>query len=159
MKQVEISRWLKMITIAIAIMGIIFFFWIMPTMVGQLKVRYPEFTFLYWPGLIYGWFIAVISYLILFQFWKICHEIGEDNSFSFENACSFKIMSRYSVILAMIWFVGLVGLSINHWLQDGIMLLMMFAIFASIVVSICTAALSHLVLKAYEMKKENELTI
>ena len=159
MKQIEISRWLKMITIAIAIIGMIFFLWIVPTLAEEMRDMYPEVAFLYWPGLIYGGLIAILCYLILFQFWKVCHEIGVDNSFSFENACSFKIMSRYAAIMAVIWFIGLVGLSIKNWLQAGIMLFMIFAIFASIVVAICTAALSHLVLKAYEMKKENELTI
>lgn len=159
MKLIEISRWLKMITIAIAMMGALFFFWIVPVLAGEMKFMYPEVAFLYWPGLLYGWLIAIICYVILFQFWKICREIGKDNSFSIENANSFKIMSKFAAFMAAIWFIGLVVLTIKNWMQAGIMLFMIFAVFASIVISICAAALSHLVLKAYELKQENEYTI
>lgn len=159
MKQSEIAKWLKAISIAIAIMGIFFFFLVVPILAGQMKTEYPEVAFLYWPGLCYGWLIAAGCYYILYQFWKVAKEIGNDNSFSLENCSSFVKMSRMALIMALIWFIGLLILSICKWMNPGILILMLLAIFISLVISILTAALSHLIRKAYEMKQENELTI
>ena len=159
MKQVEISRWLKGITCTIGIMGVIFFFCIVPMLAGEMRQQYPEAAFLYWPGLAYSCVIAVGCYAVLFQFWKVCKEIGKDNSFSKENAAAFKSISRIAVVLAGIWFLGLVALAGMGYMQPAIVLFLIFAIVISFVVAICAAALSHLVWKAYELRQENELTI
>lgn len=159
MKQAEIARWLKGITWGIGIMGIIFFFILVPMLAGEMRRGYPEAAFLYWPGLVYNFVIAAGCYAILFQFWTVCREIGRDNSFSSENAEAFKRISRIAVVMAVLWFAGLAGLTMIHYMQPGIMLLMVFAVFVSAAVAICAAALSHLIWKAYEMRRENELTI
>lgn len=159
MKQAEIARWLKGITWGIGIMGIIFFFILVPMLAGEMRRGYPEAAFLYWPGLVYNFVIAAGCYAILFQFWTVCREIGRDNSFSSENAEVFKRISRIAVVMAVLWFAGLAGLTMIHYMQPGIMLLMVFAVFVSAAVAICAAALSHLIWKAYEMRRENELTI
>lgn len=159
MKQAEIARWLKGITWGIGIMGAIFFFLLVPVIAGEMRRDYPEAAFLYWPGLMYNFVIAAGCYAILFQFWTVCREIGRDNSFSKENVAAFKRISRLAVVLAVVWFAGLAGLTVMHYMQPGIMLFMIFAIFISFVAAICGAALSHLVFKAYELRQENELTI
>lgn len=159
MKQSEIAGWLKGITIAIGIVGAVFFFLLVPILAGEMKREYPQAAFLYLPGLVYSCVIAIGCYAILYQFWTVCREIGRDNSFSKENAAAFKKISRLAVVLAGIWFVGLAGLILLKVIQPGIMLCMIFAIFVSFAVAICAAALSHLVWKAYELKQENELTI
>lgn len=43
--------------------------------------------------------------------------------------------------------------------QPGISIFMITAVLLSVMISVLAAALSHLVLKAYELKQENELTI
>lgn len=159
MKQSEIAGWLKGITWAIGLMGAVFFFLLVPMLAGQMKQEYPEAAFLYWPGLAYSFVIAAGCYAVLFQFWRVCREIGRDNSFSKENAAAFKMISRLAAVLAGIWFAGLAGLAWMGYLQPGIMLFLIFAVFMSLVIAICAAALSHLVWKAYELKQENELTI
>ncbi|MDE6888149.1 MAG: DUF2975 domain-containing protein [Eubacterium sp.] len=159
MKQKEIAKWLKGITGGIGLMGMIFFFGLVPVIAGEMRRMYPEAAHLYWPGLCYNVVIAASCFMILYQFWTVCREIGRDNSFSMENAAAFKRMSRLAVLLAAEWFAGFAVLVALRSMQAGIMLLMLAAIFASFVVAICAAALSHLVLKAYELKLENELTI
>ena len=89
MSQKEVSKWLKVITILVGVAGIIFFFVVMPYMAYDVAAAYPEAAYLKWPGMIYGWGIGVICYAILYQFWKVCVEIGRDNSFSAENAKAF----------------------------------------------------------------------
>lgn len=159
MGQKEIAIWLKGISIFIGIMGLVFFLWLMPKFAGDLRIMYEEVAFLYWPGMIYGWVIGIGCFAVLYQFWKVCNEIGKDNSFSKENAKSFKNISRITLILSVIWFAGLVYLVVNKWMGPPFMLIMIFAILISIIISILAATLSHLILKAYEMKQENELTI
>ena len=97
MSQKEVSRWLKGITIAIGLMGVLFFFVVMPYMAQDRADTYPEVSYLMWPGMIYGWGIGVICYAILYQFWKVCVEIGRDNSFSAENA-SKRLFSEFSCL-------------------------------------------------------------
>lgn len=159
MKQSEISKWLKGITIAVAIMGVIFFVILVPKLADMILQKYQELAFLYIPGLIYSGLIALLCYILLFQFWKVSCEIGKDNSFSLENARAFKIMSRISIALACVWFIALVVMSVFGWIRTGALLVFIFAVLCNVILSIITAALSHLIWKAYEMKQENELTI
>ncbi len=63
-------------------------------------------AYLFMPGLLYGWCIAVICYAILYQFWKVCVQIGKDNSFSKENAKCFRNISHFALLLAVVWFAG-----------------------------------------------------
>lgn len=159
MKQMEISKWLRGITITLGIMGIVFFFLIVPILADDMRRFNPEVAFLYWPGLIYSFVIAIGCYAVLFFFWKVSVEIGRDNSFSKENAESFINISRITFSLAIIWFAGMIFLTVNRWMQRALFVYMVFAVFISIIISILAAALSRLIIKAYEMKKENELTI
>lgn len=159
MKQHEIANWLKGISIGVAVMGVIFFGMIIPELAVQCRVQNPEVGFLFWPGLIYVWIIGILCYGILYRFWKVSVQIGRDNSFSRENSKSFVAISRMAVAISLICFCGMVFLGINKWLNPGVLFLMIGVIFIGITITVLAAALSHLILKAYELKKENELTI
>lgn len=159
MSQEEIAKWLKVITGGIGMMGVVFFFLFVPMLAGEMKDGYPEAACLYWPGLIYNFVIASVCYAILFCFWTVCCQIGRDNSFSKENAMAFKRISRLAVLFAAIWFAGFACLVALRCLHPAMLLFLIFAMFISFAVAICAAALSHLVLKAYELRQENELTI
>ncbi|WMJ90641.1 DUF2975 domain-containing protein [Anaerocolumna sp. MB42-C2] len=159
MKQQEMTNWLKGICIGITVMGLIFFGLLIPELAVESRKQYPEVAFLFWPGLIYVWVIGALSYAILYQFWKVCIQIGKDNSFSLENSRSFVIISKLGVVISAICFLGMVYLGINKWLNPGVMFLMIGVIFIGIIITVLAAALSRLILKAYELKKENELTI
>ena len=159
MTQSEISKWLKAVTVLMAVMGIVFFFIIVPILAVISKWRYPELAFLFYPGLAYDVAIAIPCYAILYHFWQVCRQIGLDNSFSKENANAFISISRFSFFLTIEWFIGLLFLAIGGWMKTGALLILIFGIFLSMIVTIITAALSHLILKAYEMRQENELTI
>jgi len=159
MKQQEVSRWLKGITIALALMGAVFFFAIMPRLAYEIKIQNPDFAAYYWPGIIYGWVIGAGCFVILYQFWKVCVEIGKDNSFSKETSGAFVRISRIAFTLAVIWFSGIIVLLVLEILNPGFLILMSTAVLISIIVAILAAALSHLILKAYDLKQETDLTI
>ena len=120
MQQKEISRWLKAITIVLALMGAVFFLYIMPVLAMSWRDVDESLAYLFMPGLLYGWCIAVICYAILYQFWKVCVQIGKDNSFSKENAKCFRNISHFALLLAVVWFAGIVFLAILAVRQPGI---------------------------------------
>lgn len=111
------------------------------------------------PGILYGWGIAVFCYAILYQFWKVCVQIGRDNSFSGENARSFVVISRLAFVLAVVWFAGILFLVAKRALGPAFLIFMILLIFINVVIAVLAAALSHLIYKSYEMKQDAELTI
>ena len=159
MKQNEVSKWLKGISIAIAIMGLIFFGVLVPRIALECKASYPEVDFLFWPGLIGTWIVGGFGYAILYQFWSVCVQIGKDNSFSMENAKSFACICKIAVVNTILLFGSMLFVGFHSWLNPGFLLLFIGIIFISITIAVLAAALSHLILKAYEMKTENDLTI
>lgn len=159
MNQMEVAKWLKGITIAIAVMGVIFFFLVMPYMAYDIAAVYPEAAHLKWPGMVYGWCIGAVCYAILYRFWTVCVQIGQDNSFSAENARAFVKISRLAILMAFLWFAGILCLAVLHMLSPAFAIFMIVFVFLSIAGAILSAALSHLIYKAYMLKQESELTI
>ena len=159
MQQGQVAKWLKGITVLTGIAGLLFFLWVMPVMAESIVEAYPKAAHLKWPGIIYGWGIGVICYAILYQFWRVCVQIGRDNSFSEENSRSFAQISRLAVLMAVIWFAGVVFLAAVKYLGPAIGIFMILVAFICIVAAVLSAALSHLIYKAYEMRQENDLTI
>lgn len=159
MNQKKMSIMLKSIAVMAGVMGLLFLTILMPVLADDCRNMYSESAYLYWPGLCYGWLIGIIYYMALFQFWKICNEIGRDNSFSKENIKSLNIISILAVLAAGIWFAGLVGLILIKSISISFFALMSIAILISLAVAIIATVLSHLVRKAYELKEESELTI
>ena len=98
MSQKQVADWLKGITLSIAGMGLLFFGLVVPYLAWDMAVTYPDYAALRVPGILYGWGIAVFCYAILYQFWKVCVQIGRDNSFSSENARSFVVISRLAFV-------------------------------------------------------------
>ena len=159
MKQKEISKWLKGISILIGLMGAVIFFLFIPMLAIEAKTSYPELAHLFWKGLAFMWATAAGCYASLVIFWKVSNEIAKDNSFSKENARYFAWISRITVGIAIWWFIAFLFLGFSHLMNFTLQLLVLVVVLVFIAVSILSAALSHLIWKAYEMKQENELTI
>lgn len=156
MKQHKISKWLKGIAISLATLGFIFVVGV--TIFAFLKRElHPVSSIIGFP--FFTWYTLAICYVVLFQFWKVCAEIGKENSFSMQNANAFHKMSLGGIFLGigfiakffLILFFGSLGFVYG--------LFIICEIIASIVFVILCEALSKLVLHAHEMKQENELTI
>lgn len=62
MKRIEISKWLKAITILVAIMGIVLLVFMIPEGVKRLILIYPAMKPLYWQVMSYIWIIALACY-------------------------------------------------------------------------------------------------
>lgn len=155
-KQIKISKWLKGLVIVLGIMGIIFFGGLTWFILGSGKWFIQDEHHLL---VIFSWFEAILCYGVLYQFWKVCNEIGKDNSFSLENAQAFHNMAIIGVIMAC-GYAGRIVYDIVARMPAHIAVVFAVAmILISLAFTVVCEALSQLIKNAYEMKLENDLTI
>lgn len=162
MKQKSLSRWLKIITIGMALIGAVLYFFVFPVLGNELVQQYPEYpeySHCFYLWLIFLWLTAVPCYIVLVLVWKIAGNIGKDNSFCKENAVMMKNISLLAAIDSAFFFIG----NIVYWLIGFNYLLIMLAsfivVFIGVAFSVAAAVLSHLIYKAADIKEENDLTI
>ena len=155
MKQTKISYWLKTITIILGVIGIAFFGWVTYMTLPMKAANDPA-----WVMVVCSWYIAVLCYLVLFEFWKVCTQIGANNSFSEENAAHFHRMGIYGGFAAagfairLIWWI--VAIRKAH---GEIAFLSVGEILLALVFVVLCEALAKLIKYAYDVKHENDLTI
>ncbi len=156
MKQKKISKWLKAIAYFLVIVGTLFVIGV-SIYAFMSPEKHPVGSILGFP--LFTWYTIIFCYIILFQFWKVATEIGNDNSFSPENAKSFHNMFIAGIFLA-VGFIAkfcLLLFANNLGLIYGMFIVL--EIIGSIVLTVLCEALSKLIQNAYEIKQENELTI
>lgn len=156
MKQQKIANWLKGIALSLAVLGSVFVIGV-TIYAFVCDEQHPISSIIGFP--FFTWYTVAFCYAILFQFGKVCSEIGKENSFSMENVIAFHKMSISGIFLG-IGFLAKFCL-ILFWGNLGFVygLFIIFEIMVSIVFIVLCEALSKLILHAYEMKQENELTI
>lgn len=159
MNQRKLSLWLKAIIICVGICGIVVYFGILPNIGDAFHAQFPEFAAWHWPWLIFLWCTAIPCYAVLVLGWKIATSIGEDRSFSPENA---KLLQYIAWLVAgdiLFFFVGntvFFFLSMNH---PGILLISLLICAIGIAIAITVACLSHLVRKAANLQEQSDLTV
>ncbi len=158
MKQVEMTGWLKLITVIAGGIGI-FFCLIIPSWYQDLIPEYFNSGYLQTFFTAFIWITAIPCYLSLWKFWGICTRIGRDSSFCPENASALKAISKFFIADCIIYIIVTIAAFIYGILQPGILLFIIVILFIGFALAILTAALSHLVLKASDLKQENDLTI
>ncbi len=158
-KHKKVSIILKVFTIFTAFVGGIFFFLYLPSIIHEMADMYPEAEWLYFPGLIGIWLIAGLCYVSLFFFWRICTQIGKDNSFSKENIVSMKVIGGLSIAVFCLIIGGTIFLGVIHYLGLGILVLVFFFLFAASGIAVLALSLSALIANAMQLKEENDLTI
>lgn len=161
MEQKRIANVLNLFSVAVAVVGALFFFWYLPHMIQNWIDTVAQGA----PGWLYRvlvartWLIAVLCYLALWKFWQICNRIGADNSFCRENARAMRFISLLAFLAAgvilgadvWLYFAGVLGKTqaVGHF----------FIIFAACGLGVVALALSQLILNAALLKGENDLTI
>ena len=143
----------------VAVVGAFSFFVYAPLMVDELAFMYPEAAYLKWPGLTGVWVIAVLCYVVLGNFRRICVRIGEDNSFCNENADCMKRMGMLSFVVAGLLTGAMVFLGCLGFL--GIAYFIVYSLLMCVVcgVGVLCLALAALIRRAAQLKEENDLTI
>lgn len=159
MKQDKLSKWLKFIIIGVGLCGLVVYAFVVPSIGQSFSYDYPEFSGYYLPWIIFISLTSVPVLVALCLCWKIADNIGNDMSFSMNNANYLKWISWLAAGDCAYFFLGnliLTFLNMNH---PGILLISLMVIFLGISVSIAAAALSHLVLKAAVLQEQSDLTI
>lgn len=159
MNQIKLSKWLKIVIIGLGVCSAILYFYVFPSYGSSLAQRNPEFAYCFWPWLIFFWLTSLPFYAALIFGWQIAGEIGMDNSFSRKNANQLKWISYLAAGDSTFVFAGNIVylfLGMNH---PGIVLASLLVVFAGVTVTVVSASLSHLVLKAAQLREENEMTI
>lgn len=159
MDQKRIANGLKVFCVFVAVVGALFFFLYIPLRIGELAILFPEAAHLKWPGILGVWIIAVLCYIALWNFWKICTRIGEDNSFCNENAEAMKQMALMAFLIVCLIIAAVVFLGILGHLGMAYFMIGFFVACVAAGVSVVCYALSLLIRKATEIKEENDLTI
>lgn len=117
----------------------------------------PELSWLVTPGIIAISLSAVPIAIALALFWRICTEIGRDNSFCYQNARWLSGIGVCALVDTAYCAVGTVTLEIIA--GSPIWLLGTVVCVAGLGIALAAFLLSHLVLKAADLKAENDLTI
>lgn len=160
MKQESLARWLKSIIIGLCICGVITFCFVLPIL-GQTidRVYQGVFhnTYLFW--LIFIWIAALPCYAVLALGWKIASNIGNDRSFSIQNAKLVKAISVLAAADTVFFFLGNIIsllLNMNH---PFLVLGSFIIILIGVAISVAAAVLSHLILKAQILQEQSDWTI
>ena len=153
------ERGMKLAALAAALIGLLAAFVFLPMLASALLEEFPAYQKWYWPCLIYGWVVLLPGFAGLWEFWKICVEIGRDNSFSQKNARSLFRICLLALTMAALLAVGVAALCLLGMGLPALLIAMLGFGAVCALVALLANALSQLVRRAAAIKSENDLTI
>ena len=153
------ERGMKLAALAAALIGLLAAFVFLPMLASALLEEFPAYQKWYWPCLIYGWVVLAPGFAGLWEFWKICVEIGRDNSFSQKNARSLFRICLLALTMAALLAVGVAALCLLGMGLPALLIAMLGFAAACALVALLANALAQLVRRAAAIKSENDLTI
>ncbi len=153
------ERGMKLAALAAALIGLLAAFVFLPMLASALLEEFPAYQKWYWPCLIYGWVVLLPGFAGLWEFWKICVEIGRDNSFSQKNARSLFRICLLALTMAALLAAGVAALCLLGMGLPALLIAMLGFAAACALVALLANALSQLVRRAAAIKSENDLTI
>ena len=158
MKQISIL----LLKIVVWIIGLTVFslcvFWL-PLQANYFAVMFPEFSQMKYPVLIGIYITAVPFFLALYQAYKLLKYIDKNEAFSEFSITTLIYIKYCAITISSLYVVGMIVLSFVNAVNPGIVLLGIMITFISIVIALFAAVLQKLVVKAMDIKLENELTV
>lgn len=158
-KQNELSLWLKLIIILCGCFGLLFCIYIGPETGRAVLLSSESLKGLYKPFVLFIWITGIPFFSALFLGWKICSEIASDKSFTVKNANRLKRISILSMTEGILYIGALLYIFVAGRYHTSVLVILLLILFFSVVISIFTSLLSHLIRKASEIKDDNDLTI
>ena len=153
------ERGMKLAAVAAAALGLLAAFVLLPALASAMLEEYPAYQKWYWPGLVYCWIVLLPGFAGLWEFWKICVQIGRDDSFSQENARSLFRICLLALTMAALLAAGVAALCLLGMGLPALLIAMLGFAAACALVALLANALSQLVRRAAAIKRENDLTI
>ncbi|PFL18394.1 hypothetical protein COJ07_19355 [Bacillus cereus] len=159
MKQKELSLWLKLIIVLCGCFGLLFCLYIGPETGRATLLSSEILKGLYKPFVLFIWITGIPFFSALFLGWKLCSDIALDKAFTVKNASRLKRISILSMSEGVLYIGGLLYIFAAGSYHTSILVILLLILFFSVVISIFTSLLSHLIRKASEIKDDNDLTI
>lgn len=159
MKQKTLAVLMKIAVVLMGVVGVVCFADLIPVMGKDIVLKYPEFDYFYLPWLIFLEILAIPYFFVMVLGWLVASEISKDNSFSFVNAKRIKMAAIATMSASIYFFAGNIVLALASLSHPGVLLASFIVDFIGVAFSIGFAMLSHLILKAAELQKQNDLTI
>ena len=159
MGRVGLVRTLKGVVVFIALIVSLFYCFIFPQMIQEMGWQNANLAWLVEPSIAAVSVSVIPMAVALVLFWMICTEIGRDNSFCHKNAKLLCGIGFCALIDTGYCAVGTVTLCFLVQIHVSILLLGITASVAGTAIALAAFLLSHLVLKAADLKSENDLTI
>ena len=159
MEQKHLSSWLKLILVGVAICGLVVYGLVVPMYGMSLRSQYPEFSNRFWPWLLFIWVSGIPCFMVLYYGWKVSTNIGNDQSFTDQNASLLKTISVLAALDAAFFFVGNIVLLFLNMSHPGVVIASLVIVFVGVAVAVASAALSHLVKKAAVLQEQSDWTI
>ena len=157
MKRLGLVRTLKGTIIFLAVMAALCYIEIFPDAIEEMGRQNANVTWLVTPGTIAVSISAIPIAIALVLFWRICTEIGRDNSFCHKNARRLGGIGFCAMVDTGYCAIGTV--TIELLAGSSLWVLGMAVCVVGVAIAMASFLLSHLVLKAADMKAENDLTI
>lgn len=157
MKRLGLVRTLKGTILFLAAMAAVCYIEIFPESIRQMGAENVNVAGLVTPGIVAVSLSAIPIAIALVLFWQICTEIGRDNSFCHKNAGRLTGIGFCALVDTGYCAVGTVTIEILVGSPVWVTGLMVCAL--GMAIALAAFLLSHLVLKAADMKAENDLTI
>lgn len=159
MKQKNLSLWLRIIAVFIGVVGLVVFFAAVPSVIGDYQTTYPQHHAVGTVAKVLCYLSAAPFIVAIAQFYVICVRIGRDQSFSLENSHSLRLIGYMALTDTVMVFCVFGALLIIGLFNISFCIAAVMIMLFGILVTIAAFALSHLVLKAFNLKSENDLTI
>ena len=156
MGRVGLVRTLKGVILFLALMAAFCYVEVFPHSIHDLGWDL-ETAWLVTPGIVAVSVSAIPIAIALALFWMICTEIGRDNSFCRKNAKLLSGIGFCALIDTGYCAVGTVTL--EFLVGSPVWLLGLGVCVVGLAIALAAFLLSHLVLKAADLKSENDLTI
>ncbi|MDE7218019.1 MAG: DUF2975 domain-containing protein [Oscillospiraceae bacterium] len=156
MKRLGLVRTLKGTILFLAAMTAMCYAVIFPQRIQEAGAVYDA-AWMVTPGIVCLSVSAVPIAIALVLFWQICTEIGRDNSFCHKNAGRLTGIGFCALIDTGYCAVG--TMTIEILAGSPIWVLGLGVCTVGLAIALAAFLLSHLVLKAADLKAENDLTI
>ena len=158
MNQASLSKRLKLLVLLVFLCALVVYTVALPLITAHYTPFSESSTARFaWLGMI--WLTAVPLYLALAYAWQIATRIGQNRSFSRENALALRHISTLALIDTVFLLLGNVLLCLVGMNRLTLLVFSLLFCFLGFLLTVAAAALSHLVQRAADLQEESDLTI
>lgn len=130
-----------------------------PDIANYFEREAPEFAHIKLPLLLGIYSTGIPFFIAVFYVFKLLKLISKDAVFKMNSIDHLDVISKCCIGEIILYSLGLIYLYIENAMQPGIILLSLFIIFVAFILYIFIEILKELLLKAVEIKRDNDLTI